>query len=305
VNDRNCWTRRRALQIGAALAVSPSFSFAEEPSMLARQIPVSGEFLPVVGLGTYRVFDVARSDENIEARRALVALLVEKGASLLDSSPMYNRAENVIGDIIDAAGNRDKLFLASKVWTNGKAAGARQMSESAERMNAGVIDLMQVHNLRDTNEHLATIRDWQAEGRIRYNGVTHYHAGAMDELEAAMKKHNPDFIQINYSVVEREADKRVLPLAMDLGIAVLINRPFVQGRLFRAVGDLPLPNWAGEFAESWGQLFLKFIIGHPAVSCVIPATTKLHHMADNLGAGFGTLPDDSARQRIVDYFDAL
>ncbi len=273
--------------------------------MLARQIPVSGEFLPVVGLGTYRVFDVARSDENIEARRALVALLVEKGASLLDSSPMYNRAENVIGDIIDAAGNRDKLFLASKVWTNGKAAGARQMSESAERMNAGVIDLMQVHNLRDTNEHLATIRDWQAEGRIRYNGVTHYHAGAMDELEAAMKNHRPDFIQINYSVVEREADKRVLPLAMDLGIAVLINRPFVQGRLFRAVGDLPLPDWAGEFAESWGQLFLKFIIGHPAVSCVIPATTKLHHMADNLGAGFGTLPDDSARQRIVDYFDAL
>ena len=219
---------------------------------------------------------------------------------------MYNRAENVIGDIIDAAKNRDKLFLASKVWTNGKAAGARQMSESAERMNAGVIDLMQVHNLRDTNEHLATIRDWQAEGRIRYNGVTHYHAGAMDELEAAMKKHKPNFIQINYSVVEREADKRVLPLAMGPG-----DRSAHQSaHSCKAVCSVlsatcPLPDWAGEFAESWGQLFLKFIIGHPAVSCVIPATTKLHHMADNLGAGFGALPDDSARQRIVDCFDAL
>ena len=305
MNDKNCWTRRGTLQLGAALAVSPSLSFAEEKTVLTRQIPVSGEFLPVVGLGTYIVFDVARSDENIEARRALVALLVEKGASVLDSSPMYNRAESVIGDIIDAAKNREQLFLATKVWTDGKAAGARQMSESAERMNADVIDLMQVHNLRDTNEHLATIRDWQAEGRIRYNGVTHYHAGALDELEAAMKKHKPNFIQINYSVVEREADKRVLPLAMDLGIAVLINRPFVQGRLFRAVGDLPLPDWAVEFAETWGQLFLKFIISHPAVNCVIPATTKLHHMADNLGAGFGALPDHSTRQRIVDYFDTL
>lgn len=305
MNDKNCWTRRGALQLGAALAVSPSLSFAEEQTVLTRQIPVSGEFLPVVGLGTYIVFDVARSDENIEARRALVALLVEKGASVLDSSPMYNRAESVIGDIIDAAKNREQLFLATKVWTDGKAAGARQMSESAERMNADVIDLMQVHNLRDTNEHLATIRDWQAEGRIRYNGVTHYHAGALDELEAAMKKHKPNFIQINYSVAEREADKRVLPLAMDLGIAVLINRPFVQGRLFRAVGDLPLPDWVGDIAESWGQLFLKFIISHPAVSCVIPASSKLHHMADNLGAGFGPLPDDSTRQRIVDYFDAL
>jgi diketogulonate reductase-like aldo/keto reductase len=305
MNDRNRWTRRRALQLGAALAVSPSLSFSEEQAMLTRQIPVSGEFLPVIGLGTYKVFDVARSDENIEARRALVALLVEKGASLLDSSPMYNRAEDVIGDVIDAAKNRDELFLATKVWTDGKAAGARQMSESAERMSADVIDLMQVHNLRDTNEHLATIRDWQAEGRIRYNGVTHYHAGALDELEATMKKHKPDFIQINYSVAEREADKRVLPLAKDLGIAALINRPFVEGRLFRAVRDLPLPDWVGDVAESWGQLFLKFIISHPAVSCVIPATSKLHHMADNLGAGFGPLPGDSTRQRIVDYFDAL
>ncbi len=273
--------------------------------MRTRRIPVSGEALPVIGLGTYLVFDVARTVENIEARRAIVELMVDKGASLLDSSPMYNRAENVIGDVIRASDLREHLFLASKVWTDGKAAGERQMRESAERMNADAVDLMQVHNLRDTDEHLATIRDWQAEGRVRYNGVTHYHSGGLRDLEAVMKKQRPEFIQINYSVLEREADRRVLPLAEELGIAVLVNRPFVQGRLFRAVGDRPLPEWAGEFAESWGQLFLKFIVSHPAVTCVIPATSKLHHMADNLGAGFGPLPDDGTRQRILDYWDAL
>lgn len=305
MNHGNCWTRRRALQLGAALAVSPSLSLAEQETMRTRPIPVSGEALPVIGLGTYLVFDVTRSYENIEARRAIVELMVEKGASLLDSSPMYQRAEKVIGDVIRAGDLREHLFLATKVWTNGKSAGERQMRESAERMNADAVDLMQVHNLRDTDEHLATIRDWQAEGRIRYNGVTHYQAGALRDLEAVMKKQKPEFIQINYSVAEREADRRVLPLAEELGIAVLINRPFVQGRLFHAVGDRPLPDWAGEFAESWGQFFLKFIISHPVVTCVIPGTSKLHHMADNLGAGFGPLPDHAGRQRIVDYFDAL
>ncbi len=273
--------------------------------MLSRRIPVSGEALPVIGLGTYRVFDVALSAESIASRRALVDLMTEKGASLLDSSPMYNRSESVVGDIIDAAGYRDKLFLASKVWTNGKASGERQMTSSIERMSAEVMDLMQVHNLRDTEQHLATIRDWQADGRIRYSGVTHYDESALSRLEAAMKKYRPDFIQINYSLAERESDRRILPLAQDLGIAVIVNRPFVQGRLFRAVGDRSLPDWAAEIAGSWGQLFLKFIISHPAVTCVIPGTSKLHHMADNLGAGFGPLPDGSARQRIADYFDAL
>ena len=271
--------------------------------MLTRRIPVSGEALPVIGLGTYQVFDVASSPEAIASRRAIVELMVEKGASLLDSSPMYDRAESVIGNVIDAAGNRDRLFLASKVWTDGTASGERQMNASIEKMKAGVMDLMQVHNLRDTEEHLATIRDWQAEGRIRYNGVTHYHAGGLADLEAVMKKHKPEFVQINYSVLEREADQRILPLAKDLGMAVLINRPFVQGRIFRAVGDNSLPDWASEIAESWGQLFLKFILSHPAVTCVIPGTSKLHHMADNLGAGFGILPDHATRQRIIDFFD--
>lgn len=273
--------------------------------MLTRPIPDSGEMLPVIGLGTYIVFDVASDDESIASRRALVDLMTEKGASLLDSSPMYDRAEAVVGDIIAAASNRDKLFLATKVWTSGKSSGERQMKRSIDLMGADVMDLMQVHNLRDTDIHLATIRDWQAKGRIRYSGVTHYHAGALKDLEAAMKKHKPQFIQINYSVAEREADERVLPLAKELGIAVLINRPFVSGRVFRAVGDHALPQWTREFADSWGQLFLKYIISHPAVTCVIPATSKRHHMLDNLGAGFGALPDASTRQRIAEFFDSL
>jgi len=302
---RSCWTRRSALQLGAALAVAPALSFSKDKKMLTRPIPASGEELPVIGLGTYIVFDVESTPANIDARQAIVKSMIEKGASLIDSSPMYNRAEDVVGDIIKTSRNRDKLFLATKVWTNGKAAGERQMRASSERMNAGVMDLMQVHNLRDTDEHLATIRDWQAEGRIRYNGVTHYRAGALDDLEAAMRQHKPEFIQINYSLTERESDQRILPLAKDLGIAVLINRPFVAGRLFRAVRDRPVPDWAREFAESWGQFFLKFIISHPAVTCVIPATSKIHHMADNLGAGFGSLPDDKTRQRMANYFASL
>lgn len=302
---RSCWTRRSALQLGAALAVAPALSFSKDEKMLTRPIPASGEELPVIGLGTYIVFDVESTPANIDARQAIVKSMIEKGASLIDSSPMYNRAEDVIGDIIKTSRNRDKLFLATKVWTNGKAAGERQMRASSERMNAGVMDLMQVHNLRDTDEHLATIRDWQAEGRIRYNGVTHYRAGVLDDLEAAMRQHKPEFIQINYSLTERESDQRILPLAKDLGIAVLINRPFVAGRLFRAVRDRPVPDWAREFAESWGQFFLKFIISHPAVTCVIPATSKIHHMADNLGAGFGSLPDDKTRQRMANYFASL
>jgi diketogulonate reductase-like aldo/keto reductase len=299
------WTRRELIKLAAAMGLTPSLSMADDTDMLKRPIPASSEQLPVIGLGTYIVFDIPDDAESIASRRALVELMLEKGASLIDSSPMYNRAEGVIGKVIETTGNREKLFLATKVWTSGKSSGVMQMQRSIELMNAGRMDLMQVHNLRDTDIHLATIRDWQAEGRIRYNGVTHYHAGALRELEDVMQQHRPQFIQINYSLAEREAARRVLPLAADLGIAVLINRPFVKGRLFRAVGDRSLPEWAAEFAGSWGQFFLKFIVSHPAVTCVIPATSKPHHMMDNLGAGFGPLPDQKTRQRMADYFDSL
>ncbi len=273
--------------------------------MISRQIPSSREELPVIGLGTYKVFDVASSAAMIDSRKKIVDLLTAAGGSVVDTSPMYNRSEKIIGDVIEAGSAKGPLFIATKVWTDGRDSGAAQMNRSAERMHAEVIDLMQVHNLRDTDTHMKTIREWQETGRIRYNGLTHYTASALDELQAAMKKHKPQFIQINYSLGELEAEKRVLPLAQDMGIAVLINRPYQSGRLFRAVSDKSLPEWAKTLASSWGQFFLKFIIRHPAVNCVIPATSKAHHMVDNLEAGFGLLPDAATRQRMLDHMRSI
>lgn len=273
--------------------------------MITKRIPASGEALPVIGLGTWQVFDLPSTPEAIAEPRQIVELLVEKGGSLIDTSPMYNRSEKVIGDIVAAGGNRNELFLATKVWTDGKSSGERQMQKSAELMNTDVIDLLQVHNRRDLETHLATIREWQAQKRIRYSGVTDYRASALDEMEALMREHKPDFIQINYSLGEHEADDRVLPLAADLGVAVLINRPFMSGQLFRAVRGRELPEWAAPFADTWGRFFLKFIVSHPAVTCVIPATGEIRHMADNLGAGFGDMPDAATRVRMIAYLDSL
>ncbi len=299
------WNRRDVLNAAIALGLAPNPSYSEPERMLTRTIPGTDESIPVIGLGTYEVFDVAGSAAEIETRKEIVDLLLEQGGSLVDSSPMYNRAEKVVGDIIEASGNRDDLFLATKVWTNGKSAGEAQMRRSADMMNAVTIDLMQVHNLRDLDVHMTTIREWQNDGRIRYNGITHYTASAHRAVARAMQEYRPQFIQINYSLGEREAEQRLLPLAQDLGIAVLINRPFMAGRLFRAVRNQKLPDWATEFADSWGQFFLKFIVGHPAVTCVIPATSKPHHMADNLGAGFGPMPDDASRQQMAAFWDSL
>jgi diketogulonate reductase-like aldo/keto reductase len=289
----------------AAVAATPIRSIAGDEKMLTREIPASGEALPVIGLGTYSVFDVDSTPDAISLRQNIVRALTDAGGSVIDTSPMYNRSERVIGDIIAAGTPRSPLFIATKVWTDGRAAGIAQMQRSAELMRSEVIDLMQVHNLRDTDVHLATIREWQQEGRVRFNGLTHYTAGAHAALEAAMRKHRPEFIQINYSLGEREADERLLPLAQELGIAVLINRPFQAGRLFAAVSGRDLPDWATAFASSWGQFFLKFIISHPAVTCVIPATSKLHHMRDNLEAGFGPLPDPGIRKRMVEFIRSL
>lgn len=273
--------------------------------MLTRPIPGTDESIPVVGLGTWEVFDVAGSSEEIETRKEIVDQLLASGGSVIDSSPMYRRSEMIVGDIIKAGSIRDDLFLATKVWIDGKSGGESQMQKSTDLMNAGVIDLMQVHNLRDVDVHMATIREWQEEGRIRYSGITHYTARAHRSMERAMQEHKPQFMQINYSMGEREAEQRVLPLAQDLGISVLINRPFMEGRLFSAVRNRRLPDWVTEFAQSWGQFFLKFIISHPAVTCVIPGTSKPHHMADNLGAGFGRLPDAATRQKMADFWGSL
>ena len=274
-------------------------------SMRRRVIPATGERLPVVGLGTYIAFDVDSTPSAIKQRKSIVDLLIAHGGSVIDTSPMYNRSEKLIGDVIAAGTARRKLFLATKVWTEGQAAGAAQMQGSADLMNSGTIDLMQVHNLRDTATHMASIRQLQDEDQVRYSGLTHYTAGALRTLEKEMQQYKPDFIQINYSLGEREAAQRILPLARNMGIAVLINRPFQSGALFRAVANRKLPDWAQDFASSWGQFFLKFILSHHAVTCAIPATAKPHHMIDNLGAGLGNLPDSAMRKRMTDYFTSL
>lgn len=299
------WTRRDAIAAGAATATAALIGNAEERQMVTRPIHASGERLPVIGLGTYSVFDVASTPEAIAERRRIVDILLGAGGSVVDTSPMYNRSEKVIGDIIAAGAPRDSMFLATKVWTDGREAGAAQMRRSAELMQTDVIDLMQVHNLRDTAVHMATIRELQEQGSVRYSGVTHYRASALDAVERDLQEFRPQFLQINYSLAEREADERVLPLAQDLGVAVLVNRPYQAGRLFGAVRGRDLPGWAAEFASSWGQFFLKFIVSHPAVTCVIPATSSPHHMDDNLEAGFGELPNAATRERMVAFMKEL
>lgn len=299
------WNRREVLAAAAALGLAPTLAVSMERKMLTRAIPSSGEALPVIGLGTYSVFDVDGSDDEIAVRKAIVEMLYDHGGSLIDTSPMYNRSEKVIGDVFAAGAPRTSCFVATKVWIDGQQDGVEQMNASAELMRTDMIDLMQVHNLRDTEIHMNTIRAWQEQGRIRYNGLTHYTAGAHEAMEAAMKKYQPEFIQINYSVGERESHDRLLPLAQDMGIAVIANRPFQSGRLFSAVRGKELPEWAGEFAASWGQFFLKYIVSHPAITNVIPATSKTKHMQDNLLAGFGDMPDAKVRQKMERFVDAL
>ena len=299
------WTRRDVLLTGAALGSMPLAGLADERRMISRPIPSSGEPLPVIGLGTYSVFDVESTPGQIATRREIVDLLVGAGGSVIDTSPMYNRSEKIIGDIIASGAPRDPMFIATKVWTDGRDAGIEQMALSARLMNTDVIDLMQVHNLRDTAVHMRGIRELQEQGKIRYSGLTHYRASAHDALEQEMREYRPQFLQINYSLGEREADQRLLPAAKDLGVGVIINRPYQAGGLFRAVRGRDLPGWASEVAASWGQFFLTFIISHPAVTCVIPATSKPHHMRDNLEAGFGELPDAAMRERMVAFIREL
>jgi len=299
------WTRREALAAAAAAVSLPLVGMTAGNRMMTRPIPSSDEPLPVVGLGTYSVFDVASTPNAVAERLRIMELLVGAGGSVVDTSPMYNRSEEVIGDVIAAGAPRDDLFIATKVWTDGREAGVQQMKRSAQLMRTDVIDLMQVHNLRDTDVHMRTIRDRQERGEIRYSGVTHYRASALDAVEKALREFRPQFVQINYSLGERDADERLLPLAQDLGIAVIINRPYQAGRLFDAVRGRELPGWATEYAASWGQFFLKFIISHPAVTCVIPATSKPQHMRDNLEAGSGELPDAATRERMIRFVKEL
>ncbi len=262
--------------------------------------------LPMVGLGTYQAFGVGQDPGEREPLKEVLRLFVEYGGSLVDSSPMYGTAESVVGDLAAAQGLTPKLFMATKVWITGRDAGVRQMEESMRRMKVARMDLMQIHNLQDWKTHAKTLQEWKAAGRIRYTGITHYHSGAYDELERLMKTREFDFVQFNYSISEREAEHSVLPLAQDTGTAVIVNRPFAQASLFSRVRGREVPAWAAEFdCKSWGQFFLKYILSHPAVTCVIPATSKPHHLVDNMGAGVGRLPDEATRRKMAAYMDGL
>ena len=274
------------------------------PARLVSEIPSSGETVPFVGLGTWQTFDVADAAARGPIRDVL-RRFVELGGRVVDSSPMYGAAEAAVGDLAAELGVRDTLFVATKVWTSGRAAGIAQMERSLQRLRGKRLDLMQVHNLVDASTHLRTLREWKAAGRVRYVGVTHYTASAYDELERVMRSEPLDFVQLNYSLAEREAEARLLPLARDRRIAVLVNRPFAEGALFSRVRGRAVPAWAADFdCQSWAQLFLKWILAHPAVTCVIPATSRPEHLEDNMKAGVGRLPDAAARERIAALLDA-
>ena len=271
-----------------------------------RSIPRTGERIPAIGLGTWQAFDVPRDGPERAAAEETLRALAELGGTVVDSSPMYGAAEEVVGALSAELALAGKLFVATKVWTSGRDAGIRQMEASFRKLGVARLDLMQVHNLVDTDTHLATLAGWKKEGRVRYLGVTHYTASGHAGLEAAIRAHRPDFVQLNYSLAEREAGHRLLPLAHAEGVAVLVNRPLGQGRMFARVKGRPLPGWAGEIGcASWAQVFLKFILGHPAVTCVIPGTRNAGHLADNLGAARGPLPDTALRARMAAYFDSI
>jgi diketogulonate reductase-like aldo/keto reductase len=275
-------------------------------TMHAHPIPSGGERLPVIGIGTWQTFDVGGDAAARATLKEVLRVFFAGGGRVVDSSPLYGSSESVVGDACADLGICEPLFMATKVWTSGREEGIRQMQRSIARMRAGRMDLMQVHNLLDVETHTHTLREWKAQKRVRYIGITHYTSSAYAEVERWLKTKQYDFLQINYSLAESESEKRLLPLAQELGVAVIANRPFAEGAMFRRVRGKPLPPWAAELGiASWAQYFLKWIVAHPAVTCTIPGTGKPEHMADNLAAGFGLLPDEAQRRRMAQAYAAL
>jgi len=300
-------SRRQLLRAGlsgAALALMGKPAMGQ--SLQRKPIPRSGELLPVIGLGTWQTFDVGTGSLERAPLKEVLREFVQRGGSVIDSSPMYGRSETVVGETAAELGLHKQLFIATKVWTSGRDAAIRQMEESFRRLQVKKLDLMQVHNLVDYRTHLTTLRKWRDEGRIRYLGVTHYHAGAYADLAQVLASEELDFVQLNYSMAEREAEDRLLPLAAEKRIAVLVNRPFAQGALFKHTRGKTLPPWTTEIScASWAQFFLKFIIAHPAVTCAIPATNKVGHLIDNMQAGASPLPDARMRAKMARYLAEL
>ena len=288
---------RRELMGGVMGLAASATTAADAPDaspLITRRIPSTGEAIPVIGLGTSGPFEVGAEPGARAPLKAVVDAFFEGGGRRIDTSPMYSTAERVLGELLSPAQQKD-CFMATKVWADGAGAGAAQVADSARLLKHAPLDLVQVHNLRDLDAHLKTLRALKAQGRLRYIGITHYTVSAHDDLARVIARERPDFVQLNYSAVTRDAERRLLPLAADRGVAVIVNRAFEDGRLFARLKNVPLPAWAADFdATSWAQVLLKYVIAHPAVTCVIPATGKVRNQLDNLAGGRGRLPDAMA-----------
>jgi len=307
-------SRRSLLKWSLATGTSSLFpNFLEIPTMITpiqkintRPIPASGEQLPIVGIGTWQTFDVGNHSTQRTELKKVLRTFVELGGEVMDSSPMYGTSEKVVGDLAADLGILDQLFMATKVWTSGEKSGIVQMKDSMQKMRRQPMDLMQVHNLLDFKTHIKILQKWKAEGKVRYIGITHYVDNRHDEMAELIKKYPLDFIQINYSIQSRNAEKRLFPTAKDKGVAVLVNRPYEGGQLFRTIKNTALPIWVKNYdINSWGQYFLKFILSHPAITCVIPGTSKLKHLQDNMEAGLGRLPDEKGREKLAAFLQNL
>jgi diketogulonate reductase-like aldo/keto reductase len=304
-------TRRELLKAaGTALAIGGlapwATAMAGPGEIIRKPIPASGEPLPVIGMGTWQTFHVGPEKTERAPLRYVLRAFFDHGGALIDSSPMYANAEEVTGDLVAELGEHERLFAATKVWTYGRDEGVRQMEHSFRRMRVERMDLMQIHNLRDWRVHLPVLRDWKEKGRIRYLGITTSSPGQYQEFAGVMASETLDFVQLNYDIATRKAEEKLLPLAHERGMGVLVNRPFGGGQLFPLVKGRALPDWAAEFdCWSWAQFFLKFVVSHPAVTCAIPATSNPAHAVDNMGAGFGRLPDPDMRERMARHIAEL
>ncbi len=302
-------TRREIIRLGAGAGVAALGGLsplqASQAPLLTTRIPSSGQEVPTVGIGTVRFRGQPGSPEMQRYGETLAAFH-SHGGRLLDTSPNYGNSEEVLGGLMNDQGIRDQMFIATKVDREEREPGEQRMESSFELLGGDQIDLMQVHNLRGTDVQLETMQAWKQGGRFRYLGITTHTSRQYEEFEQAMRAHQLDFIQVNYSLADRGADERILPLALDSGVAVLVNRPFGNGKLFSAVGDRALPDWAAEIdASSWGQVFLKYLISHPAATIPIPGTSKPHHAVDNMAAASGRLPGAELRREMEKFMDGL
>ena len=303
--------RRQVVQLGASALALQSLHLqasTESPAqaLIQRPIPSSGELIPVIGMGTSRTFDTKADPQSLANLTAVMRAFLDGQGTVIDSSPMYGKAEARVGDVLRAMQPAPKVFAATKVWVKGRDKGIAQMQESARRMNVERFDLIAVHNLKDWKTHLQTLREWKEQGKVRYIGITTSHGRDHDEFIEVMKSEPLDFVQFSYNIGDRAVEETLLPLAADRGIATMINRPYQRGSLFGQVRGRELPALATELGcASWGQFFLKFILGHPAVTCIIPATAKVTHMADNMGANFGPVPDAEQRAEMLRIFESF